>query len=380
MEIHDLLMKMLERDASDLYLTAESPPMLRIEGTTQPVNDQMLTTNELSELADSIMDDRQKKEFTENLEMNLALAPTGQGRFRVNIFRQKGSVAIVIRQIRVEILTLDQLGLPTTLKDVAMTRKGLVLVVGGTGSGKSTTLAAMIDHRNSTSGGHIISVEDPIEFVHRHKKSIVSQREVGFDTHSFPGALKNAMRQAPDVILIGEIRDTETMESAITFADTGHLCLGTLHSTNANQCFERILNFFPEARHDQVLMQLSLNLRCIVSQRLVPSENGKRIAALEILVDTPRIMDLIRNGEVDVLKEAMELGIHEGCQTFDHALLLLYKEGKIGLEQALAHADSTNNLRLKIKMEGLKGTEAMERLLEETEPEQDKSFRIRGSG
>ncbi len=380
MEIHDLLMKMLERDASDLYLTAESPPMLRIEGTTQPVNDQMLTTNELSELADSIMDDRQKKEFTENLEMNLALAPTGQGRFRVNIFRQKGSVAIVIRQIRVEILTLDQLGLPTTLKDVAMTRKGLVLVVGGTGSGKSTTLAAMIDHRNSTSGGHIISVEDPIEFVHRHKKSIVSQREVGFDTHSFPGALKNAMRQAPDVILIGEIRDTETMESAITFADTGHLCLGTLHSTNANQCFERILNFFPEARHDQVLMQLSLNLRCIVSQRLVPSENGKRIAALEILVDTPRIMDLIRNGEVDVLKEAMELGIHEGCQTFDHALLLLYKEGKIGLEQALAHADSTNNLRLKIKMEGLKGTEAMERLLEETEPEQDKAFRIRGSG
>ncbi len=380
MEIHDLLMKMLERDASDLYLTAESPPMLRIEGTTQPVNDQMLTTNELSELADSIMDDRQKKEFTENLEMNLALAPTGQGRFRVNIFRQNGSVAIVIRQIRVEILTLDQLGLPTTLKDVAMTRKGLVLVVGGTGSGKSTTLAAMIDHRNSTSGGHIISVEDPIEFVHRHKKSIVSQREVGFDTHSFPGALKNAMRQAPDVILIGEIRDTETMESAITFADTGHLCLGTLHSTNANQCFERILNFFPEARRDQVLMQLSLNLRCIVSQRLVPSENGKRIAALEILVDTPRIMDLIRNGEVDVLKEAMELGIHEGCQTFDHALLLLYKEGKIGLEQALAHADSTNNLRLKIKMEGLKGTEAMERLLEETEPEQDKAFRIRGSG
>ena len=380
MKINDLLIKMLERDASDLYLTAESPPMLRIEGTTHPVNDQSLTTNELSELADSVMDDRQKKEFAENLEMNLALASTDQGRFRVNIFRQKGGVAIVIRQIRVEILTLDQLGLPSTLKDVAMTRKGLVLVVGGTGSGKSTTLAAMIDHRNSTSGGHIISVEDPIEFVHRHKKSIVSQREVGLDTHSFPGALKNAMRQAPDVILIGEIRDTETMEAAITFADTGHLCLGTLHSTNANQCFERILNFFPEARHDQVLMQLSLNLRCIVSQRLVPSENGKRIAALEVLVDTPRIMDLIRNGEVDVLKEAMELGIYEGCQTFDHALLLLYKEGKIDFEQALAHADSTNNLRLKIKMEGLKGTEAMERLLETTEPEQEKSLRIRGRG
>jgi twitching motility protein PilU len=380
MELHRLLKTMVERNVSDLYLTAESPPVFRIEGMTQPINDHLLTTDEVTELANSIMDDRQKLEFAENLEMNLALAPNGMGRFRVNLFRQKGNVAIVIRLIKVEIMTLDQLGLPSTLKDVALTKKGLVLVVGGTGSGKSTTLAAMIDHRNSTSGGHIISVEDPIEFVHRHKRSIVSQREVGFDTHSFLGALKNAMRQAPDVILIGEIRDTEAMEAAITFADTGHLCLGTLHSTNANQCFERILNFFPEPRHDQVLMQLSLNLRCIVSQRLVPSENGKRVAALEVLMDTPRIQDLIRNGEIDILKEAMEQGIHEGCQTFDQALLVLYKEGKISLEQALAHADSTNNLRLKIKMEGLKGAEAIDKLLGKTGPEQEKALRIRGSG
>jgi len=380
MELSELLKTMVDREASDLYLTAESPPVFRIEGMTHTINDHLLTNDEVTELADSVMDDRQKLEFAENLEMNLALAPSGLGRFRVNLFRQKGNVAIVIRLIKVEIMTLDQLGLPSILKDVGLTKKGLVLVVGGTGSGKSTTLAAMIDHRNSTSGGHIISVEDPIEFVHRHKKSIVSQREVGFDTHSFPGALKNAMRQAPDVILIGEIRDTETMESAITFADTGHLCLGTLHSTNANQCFERILNFFPEARHDQVLMQLSLNLRCIVSQRLIPSENGKRIAALEVLMDTPRIQDLIRNGEIDILKEAMEQGIHEGCQTFDQALLVLFKEGMISLEQALAHADSTNNLRLKIKMEGLKGADAIDKLLGKTGPEQETALRIRGSG
>ncbi len=371
---------MVERNASDLYLTAESPPVFRIEGVTQPVTDQVLTSKDLSELANSILDERQKEEFEEQLEMNLALAPNGPGRFRVNLFRQKGSIAIVVRLIRVDILTLEELALPGILKDIALTKKGLVLVVGGTGSGKSTTLAAMIDHRNSLAGGHIISIEDPIEFVHHHKKAIISQREVGFDTHSFPGALKNAMRQAPDVILIGEIRDTETMESAITFADTGHLCLGTLHSTNANQCFERILNFFPEARHDQVLMQLSLNLRSIVSQRLVPSLDGKRIAALEILMDTPRIQDLIRHGEIDVMKEAMEQGIHEGCQTFDQALLVLYKEGRISLEQALAHADSTNNLRLKIKMEGLKGSDALDKLLGKAEPEPEKAFRIRGSG
>jgi twitching motility protein PilU len=380
MEIRDLLTVMVERDASDLYLTNESPPMYRIEGVTQAVSDQMLSPDIVGELAASVMSDKQKLEFEETFEMNLALAYDGLGRFRVNLYHQRGHVAIVIRQIKVEILTLDQLGFPSILKDISLSKKGLVLVVGGTGSGKSTTLAAVIDHRNSNATGHIISIEDPIEFVHRHKKSIVSQREVGMDTHSFPGALKNAMRQAPDVILVGEIRDTETMESAITFADTGHLCLGTLHSTNANQCFERILNFFPESRHDQILMQLSLNLRAIISQRLIPSQDGRRAAAVEILIDTPRVKDLIKRGEVDTLKEAMEQGIHEGCQTFDQALLGLYKEGKISLDQAIAHADSANNLRIKIKMEGLKGVDAIDKLLGKEEPEQEKGFRIRGSG
>ncbi len=380
MEIRDLLTVMVERDASDLYLTNESPPMYRIEGVTQAVSDQMLSPDIVGELAASVMSDKQKLEFEETFEMNLALAYDGLGRFRVNLYHQRGHVAIVIRQIKVEILTLDQLGFPSILKDISLSKKGLVLVVGGTGSGKSTTLAAVIDHRNSNATGHIISIEDPIEFVHRHKKSIVSQREVGMDTHSFPGALKNAMRQAPDVILVGEIRDTETMESAITFADTGHLCLGTLHSTNANQCFERILNFFPESRHDQILMQLSLNLRAIISQRLIPSQDGRRAAAVEILIDTPRVKDLIKRGEVDTLKEAMEQGIHEGCQTFDQALLGLYKEGKISLDQAIAHADSANNLRIKIKMEGLKGVDAIDKLLGKEEPEKEKGFRIRGRG
>lgn len=380
MEIRDLLTVMVERDASDLYLTNESPPMYRIEGVTQAVSDQMLSPDIVGQLAASVMSDKQKLEFEETFEMNLALAYDGLGRFRVNLYHQRGHVAIVIRQIKVEILTLDQLGFPSILKDISLSKKGLVLVVGGTGSGKSTTLAAVIDHRNSNATGHIISIEDPIEFVHRHKKSIVSQREVGLDTHSFPGALKNAMRQAPDVILVGEIRDTETMESAITFADTGHLCLGTLHSTNANQCFERILNFFPESRHDQILMQLSLNLRAIISQRLIPSQDGRRAAAVEILIDTPRVKDLIKRGEVDTLKEAMEQGIHEGCQTFDQALLGLYKEGKISLDQAIAHADSANNLRIKIKMEGLKGVDAIDKLLGKEEAEQEKGFRIRGSG
>jgi len=251
-------------------------------------------------------------------------------------------------------MSVQELGLPPILHDIVMSKRGLVLVVGATGSGKSTSLAAMIDYRNSNEPGHIITIEDPIEFVHRHKQSIITQREVGFDTHSFQAALKNTLRQAPDVILIGEIRDTETMEAAITFAETGHLCLGTLHSNNANQAIERIMNFFPMERHAQIYLQLSLNLRAIISQRLVRSLDGKRVAALEILMDTPRIRDLIKRGEVDILKEAMEQGVQEGCQTFDQALFQLYKEGKIALEQALVNADSANNLRLKIKLAGLK--------------------------
>ncbi|MBI3302881.1 MAG: PilT/PilU family type 4a pilus ATPase [Deltaproteobacteria bacterium] len=354
MEFRDFLEVMVKRNASDIYLTVDSPPMYRIEGVVQPVGDHAFTPESLELLAASIMNERQQREFAEHLEMNLALSYSGLSRFRINVFRQRNSVGMVIRKINVEIATLDQLGLPPILKDIVMTKRGLVLVVGATGSGKSTSLAAMIDHRNSHAPGHIISVEDPIEFVHQHKRSIVNQREVGFDTHSFQDALKNAMRQAPDVILIGEIRDSETMEAAITFADTGHLCLATLHSTNANQAFERIINFFPESRHAQIFLQLSLNLRAIISQRLVMGTDGRRVAALEILMDTPRIKELIKRGEVDTLKEAMMQGAQEGCQTFDMALFDLYTEGKISLDQALSNADSVNNLRLKIKVDEAK--------------------------
>ncbi len=378
MEIKELLQVMVSRGASDLYLTTASPPMYRIEGITQPMGNQALTPDMLRELADSFMSRTEKLEFGEKLEMTLALAYEGLGRFRVNVFRQRGNVGIVIRQIKAEILTIDQLGLPSILKSIAMSKRGLALVVGATGSGKSTTMAAMIEQRNVHSPGHIITIEDPIEFVHSHKKSIVNQREVGLDTHSFKEALRNAMRQAPDVIIVGEIRDTETMEAAIAFADTGHLCLGTLHSTNADQSFERILNFFPENRHPQILMQLSLNLRCIVSQRLVISQDHTRVAAMEILMDTPRVKNLIKRGEIDVLKEAMEQGIHEGCQTFDQALFMLYKEGKISLEQALANADSANNLRLKINLEGMKGADAIDRLIDKGKKDRAKSLHIKG--
>lgn len=378
MEIRELLRVMVQRGASDLYLTTASPPMYRIEGITQPGGNESLTPDMLRELADSFMSRTEKLEFGEKLEMTLALAYEGLGRFRVNVFRQRGNVGIVIRQIKSEILTIDQLVLPSILKSIAMSKRGLALIVGATGSGKSTTLAAMVEHRNVHSVGHIITVEDPIEFVHCHKKSIINQREIGLDTHSFKEALRNAMRQAPDVIVVGEIREPETMEAAITFADTGHLCLGTLHSTNADQSFERILNFFPEARHPQILMQLSLNLRCIISQRLVISQEHKRVAAMEILMDTPRVKNLIKRGEIDTIKEAMEQGIHEGCQTFDQALFLLYKEGKISLEQALANADSANNLRLKINLEGMKGADAIDRLIDKGKKDRAKSLHIKG--
>ena len=362
MEIHDYLKAMVELDASDLYLTVARPTMYRVDGKVRAVGERIFKPDDVEAIAKSIMNERQLKEFTETLEMNMALSLPGVSRFRVNIFRQRGSVGIVVRQVKAEVQTLEELGMPPVLRDITMTKRGLVLVVGATGSGKSTTQAAMVDYRNSNEPGHIITIEDPIEFVHRHKKSIVTQREIGFDTHSFQAALKNTLRQAPDVILIGEIRDTETMEAAITFAETGHLCLGTLHSNNANQAIERIMNFFPPGRHAQIYLQLSLNLRAIISQRLVPTVEGKRIAALEILMDTPRIKDLIRKGEVDVLKEGMEQGVQEGCQTFDQALFTLYKDGKINLDQALVNADSANNLRLKIKLAGLIGDEEAEQM------------------
>ena len=354
MNIEDFFRKMVEIEASDLYLTVAKPPMYRTEGKIEVGGDHPFTPEELGDIAQAIMNDKQKKEFAETMEMNMAMSLPGVSRFRVNIFQQRGSVGMVIRRIKADVLSLEQMGLPPILGDIVMSKRGLVLVVGATGSGKSTSLAAMIDHRNTHEAGHIITIEDPIEFVHRHKRAIITQREVGFDTHSFQAALKNTLRQAPDVILIGEIRDTETMEAAITFAETGHLCLGTLHSNNANQAIERIMNFFPSERHAQIYLQLSLNLRSIVSQRLIPSVEGKRVAALEILMDTPRIKDLIKKGEVDTLKQAMEQGIQEGCQTFDQALFALYRDGIINLDQALINADSANNLRLKIKLAGLK--------------------------
>ena len=365
-EIKTLLQVMVEKEASDVYLTVASPPMYRIEGIVQPIGDCEFTPADLEKLAESVMSEKQWQEFNSKLEMDLVLVLSipDLSRFRVNVLRQRGFVALVIRKIRFEIRSIDELKLPQVLKAIVMKKAGLVLVVGATGSGKSTSLAAMIDHRNSSAPGHIISVEDPIEFVHRHKRCIVTQRELGFDTHSFEDALKRAVRQAPDVILIGEIRDRDSMEAAITFADTGHLCLGTLHSTNVTQSFERILNFFPAERHSQILMHLSLSLRAVISQRLVPSVDGARVAAIEILIDTPRIKDLIKQAEIDSLKEAMEQGIQEGCQTFDQALFTLYKENKITLQQALMNSDSANNLRLKIKLEGLTGDDGLDKLLE----------------
>ncbi len=354
MDIQEYFKTMVQTEASDLYLTVNRPPMYRIQGKIKPDGDHLFTPEEVHGIAMTIMNEKQQREFAETMEMNMAMSLPGVSRFRVNIFQQRGSVGLVVRRIKAEIASLDELGLPDILKDIVMSKRGLVLVVGATGSGKSTSLAAMVDHRNANEAGHIITIEDPIEFVHRHKQSIVTQREVGFDTHTFQSALKNTLRQAPDVILIGEIRDTETMEAAMTFAETGHLCLGTLHSNNSNQAIERIMNFFPIERHAQIYMQLSLNLRAIVSQRLVPSVDGKRTPALEVLIDTPRIKDLIKKGEVNTLKEGMEQGVQEGSQTFDQALFALYKEGKINLEQALINADSANNLRLKIKLAGLK--------------------------
>ena len=355
--LKDLLRYMVDNDASDIYLTEGITPMFRIEGSVQPYGEVVLTAAETADVANQIMNERQRKIFTEEHEMNLALHYPELGRFRVNVFLQRGCVGLVLRQIKIQIRTIDDWGLPQILKDIVMTKRGLVLVVGATGSGKSTTLAAMIDYRNEHQQGHIITVEDPIEFIHPHKKSVVTQREVGFDTNSFLNALKNMLRQAPDVILIGEVRDTETMEDAIVFAETGHLALGTLHANNANQALERILNFFPIERHPQIYMQLSLNLKAIISQRLIPSVDGKRVAAIEILLDTPRIKDLILKGEIGLLKETMAASYQEGMQTFDQHIHDLYVAGSIDYDNALAHADSPNDLRLRIKVSEMKRDE-----------------------
>jgi len=351
MTVKDLLVIMAKAKASDLYLTVDAPPMYRIEGITRPYGEVKLGAHQTEEIALSLMNERQKALFAETMEMNLGVYYPDIGRYRVNIYRQRGSIGIVFRQIKLEIETLDDLKLPEILKDISMTKRGLVLVVGGTGTGKSTTLAAMIEYRNANSPGHIITVEDPIEFIYPHRKSIVSQRELGIDTLSYADALKNTLRQAPDVILIGEIRDKETMESAVAFAETGHLCLSTLHANNANQAIERIMNFFPPEKHDQIYFQLSLNIRAIISQRLIPTVDGKRAASIEILLDSPRIKDLIMKKRIDLLKEAMAEAAHEGMMTFDQSLYELYRQGRISYENAIAYADSANDLRLKIKMD-----------------------------
>ncbi len=350
LDINKLLQVMKEHDASDLYLTVDSPPCYRVKGIVRPAGKRNLEEEETEMLALSIMSDKQQKEFDKSNEMNLALQYPQMGRFRVNVFRQRGSVGLVVRRIITEIPSFDDLSLPEILKEICMFKRGLVLVVGATGSGKSTTLASMIDYRNAHQYGHIITVEDPIEFIHSHKKSVITQREIGMDTVDYHHALKNALRQAPDVILIGEIRDLETMEAAISFAETGHLCLATLHSNNANQAMERVMNFFPPERHKQIYLQLSLNLRGIISQRLVRTTDNSRIAAIEVLLGSPRVSDLIHKGQIDEIKEAMEKGATTGMQTFDMHLFELFQQGRISEEEALKNADSSNNLRLKIKL------------------------------
>ncbi len=345
--IRTLLEHMLHVEASDLYLAAESPPVFRIDGTGH-AGRTSLTGVQIAVMADSLLTGAQRSEFAQKLEMNLALSMESGGRFRANIFRQRGETGMVIRLVRTTIKTLDELNHPPALAEIMRSKRGLVLLVGGTGSGKSTTLAAMIDHRNRIETGHIITIEDPVEFIHPHRRCIVTQREVGLDTLSYQDALKNALRQAPDVILIGEIRDVATMEAAIAFAETGHLCVSTLHANNANQAIERILNFFPASRQHEIRLQLSLNLRAIISQRLVAAIGDGRAAALEILLDTPRIRDLVKRGDTDALKEAMEQSGHDGCQTFDSALFDLAVAGRIEDDEALRAADSPNNLRLRL--------------------------------
>jgi twitching motility protein PilU len=346
----DLLKIMIDKEGSDLFLTCGAPPSIKAFGKLTPLIDKKLPPGAVKRIAYQIMNEEQIKEFEHKPEMNLAIQEEGIGRFRINIFRQRGELAIVARNIKTEIPSVESLGLPPILKQLIMQKRGIILFVGGTGSGKSTSLASLIDYRNRNSDGHIITIEDPVEFVHPHHKSLVNQREVGVDTLSYEDALKNTLRQAPDVILIGEIRSQETMEHALAFAETGHLCLSTLHANNSNQALDRIINFFPEERHKQLFLDLSLNLQAFVSQRLISAVDGKRAAAIEVLIGTPRVCDLIKQGKVTELKEVMEKSEQQGMKTFDSALYDLYKKGRISHEEALKNADSKNNLRLRIQL------------------------------
>jgi len=349
--INDLLRLMTTRGGSDLFLTADFPPAIKVDGKVTRVSPQPLTGQHTLALARAVMNERQAAEFERTKECNFAISPSGIGRFRANAFMQQGHVGMVLRTIPQKLPTIDGLGLPLVLKEISMTKRGLVIMVGATGSGKSTTLAAMVDHRNENSYGHIITIEDPVEFVHAHKNCIVTQREVGIDTDGWEAALKNTLRQAPDVILMGEIRDRETMEHAVAFAETGHLCITTLHANSANQALDRIINFFPEERRQQLLMDLSLNLKSIVSQRLLPRQEGKgRVAAVEILLNTPLISEMIFKGEVGEMKDLMKRSRELGMQTFDQALFDLYEGNEVTLEDALRNADSVNDLRLQVKL------------------------------
>ena len=350
--VNDLLRLMVTRNGSDLFLTADFPPAIKVDGKVTKVSPQPLTGAHTMALARAIMNDKQASDFERTKECNFAISPAGVGRFRVNAFLQQGQVGLVLRTIPAQIPTIDSLGLPRVLKDVALTKRGLIIMVGATGSGKTTSQAAMIDWRNENSYGHIITVEDPVEFVHPHKNCIVTQREVGIDTESWELALKNALRQAPDVILMGEIRDRETMDLAVAFAETGHLCMATLHANSSNQALDRMINFFPEERRTQLLMDLSLNMKALISQRLLPRQEGKgRVAAVEILLNTPLVADLIFQGKVGDLKDLMKRSRELGMQTFDQALFDLYEANLVTFEDALRNADSVNDLRLQIKLE-----------------------------
>ena len=369
--VNDLLRLMVSRNGSDLFLTADFPPAIKVDGKVTKVSPQPLTGQHTLALTRSIMNDKQAAEFERTKECNFAVAPQGIGRFRVNAFVQQGHVGLVMRTILQTLPTIDSMNLPHVLKDVAMTKRGLVIFVGATGSGKSTSLAAMIGYRNMNSSGHIITIEDPIEFVHKHEGCIITQREVGIDTDTWEQALKNTLRQAPDVIMIGEVRTRETMEHAIAFAETGHLVLCTLHANNANQAMDRVIHFFPEDRRPQLLMDLSLNLKGVVAQQLIPTPDGKgRRVAMEVLLGTPLVQDYLRDGEIHKLKEVMKESTNLGMRTFDQSLFELYQSGEISYEDALRHADSTNEVRLKIKLsqggdahslsQGLDGVELVE--------------------
>ena len=367
MDLKKYLRALVQNDGSDLYLTFNAPPAAKFQGELKALSTEKMTSEQLEEVAKFLMNDEQQQQFDHKPEMNLALDEPDIGRFRINIFKQRTHLAMVIRNIKVEIPNADDLGLPQVLKEVIMKKRGLVLFVGGTGSGKSTSLAALIDHRNANATGHIVTIEDPIEYVHPHKKSLVSQREVGVDTDSYEDALENTLRQAPDVILIGEIRTEETMEHALAFAETGHLCLSTLHANNTNQAMDRIINFFPEERHNQLLMDISINIQAFISQRLIPTIDGKRVAAIEVLIGTPMVKDLILKGDIMALKEIMEKGEELGMQTFDSHIYKLYKQGVISLEEALKNADSPSNLQVRINLE----SNAYSEMSENSSPEED---------